>query len=252
MSNKEKVKLYRNPYRNKLPDFKPYIPQYQQMGLEPEERMTPPASMGHAARQLVKAPISRDNPRAPRPLMRQPYAEAVASPVGRGRGLLPNVGNNLEQSWSSVDGEIVDDISAPPDTDPQMMMDNNDYVSAQALGITEDGDSLPVHRYDPKTDTVEIEEPNFMTQNELQHMEQDDHTTASEQYLSDVVNSLEEGEYLLLVNGSAICSGPLEGVQDQARGLLFGEHPLCEGNPMPVDDIVVLKKVKLKVGLFLE
>jgi hypothetical protein len=252
MSSKEnKVKLYKNPHRSKLSDVKPYVPQWQQMGIEPEERMTPPASMGHTARQLTKAPFSRDNPRAPRPLMRQPYAEAVVSPVGRGRGLLPNVGNNLEQTWSSVDGEIVDDISTPPDTDPHMMIDNNDYVSAQALGITEDGDSLPVYQTEAE-DVVEIEEANFMTQNQLQHMEQEDHSETSEQYLSDVVNSLEEGEYLLLVNGSAICSGPLEGVQDQARGLLFGEHPLCEGNPMPVDDIVVLKKVKLKVGLFLE
>jgi hypothetical protein len=250
MSNKEKVKLYRNPYRNKLPDFKPYIPQYQQMGLEPEERMTPPASMGHAARQLVKAPISKDNPRAPRPLMRQPYAEAVASPVGRGRGLLPNVGNNLEQSWSSVDGEIVDDLDGSIDPNHQMV-DNNDYVSAQALGVTEDGDSLPV--YEPEADdVVEIEETSFMTQNQLQNLESQDQYTESEQYLSAVVDSLEEGEYLLLVKGSAVCSGPLEGVQDQARGLLFGEHPLCDGNPMPVDDIVVLKKVKLKVGLFLE
>jgi len=251
MSSKEKIKLYKNPHRNKITDTKPYVPQWQQMGIEPEERMTPPASMGYAARHPVKAPLSRDNPRAPRPFIRQPYAEAVVSPVGRGRGLLPNVGNNLEQTWSGVDGEeIVDDLTEPSDPNRQMV-DNNDYVSAQALGVTEDGDSLPV--YEPEADdVVEIEETSFMTQNELQHMEQADHSSESEQYLSAVVDSLEEGEYLLLVNGSAVCSGPLEGVQDQARGLLFGEHPLCEGNPMPVDDIVVLKKVKLKVGLFLE
>jgi hypothetical protein len=63
---------------------------------------------------------------------------------------------------------------------------------------------------------------------------------------------LQEDDYLLLVDGTAICSGPMDEVQEQARGLVFGEHPLCDGEPIPVDDIVVIKRVKLKVGLFLE
>ena len=68
-------------------------------------------SPGYATKFVKPQPLPKDNPRAKRPLIRpQPYAEAVPSPVGRGRGLLPNVGNNLEQTWSGVDGEIVDDL----------------------------------------------------------------------------------------------------------------------------------------------
>jgi hypothetical protein len=49
-----------------------------------------------------------------------------------------------------------------------------------------------------------------------------------------------------------LCSGPKEEIEDQARALVFGEHEMCDGNPVPVDDIVILKRVKVKVGLFLE
>ena len=57
---------------------------------------------------------------------------------------------------------------------------------------------------------------------------------------------------MLLVSGEPVCSGPIEYVQEEARNLVFGEHPLYNNNPVSVDDIIVIKRVQLKVGVFLE
>ena len=240
MQNTGKVKLYKNPQRNKPTNLKPYVPQYQIMGVEPAAFHSK-TEMGTPPLVLKKAPLSTDNPSAPRPLIQQPYAEPAPSPIGRGRGLLPNVGNNMEQTWSSVDSEIIDDINLDPE---HPMVDNNEFVSDEALGLPPQPDTDPAMMEVMEVDLPE-EEKSFLSENELQD-------ALKEEYLSAVVQNLTEEEYLLVVNGEAVCSGPLEEIQEQTRGLVFGEHPLCGGNPMPIDDIVVLKRVIIKIGLFLE
>lgn len=258
-STNGKVKVYKNPDRNRTVAYKPYVPQYQQMGVEPEEYRSPLAPGYNIPKP---APGSTDNPRAPRAHVRrqQPYAEAVPSPIGRGKGPIPNVGNNMEQTWSSVDGDIIDDIShVNPD---QPMVDNNEYVSAAAFGLPDDSVlEIPDEEADeseeelPELDeaanpprkqfTSDSEEKSFLTENELQN-------ALKEEYTTTVLKQLEEDEFLILVNGAAICSGPADYIQEQTRAMVFGEHELYHGNPVPVDDIIVLKRVKVKVGVFLE
>lgn len=272
-TNNGKIKLYKNPERRRPDNLKPYVPAYQLMGVEPEEYTSPtsPAYIGKTARP---APLPKNNPRAPKTVA-QPYAEVLPSPIGRGRGLLPNVGNSMEQSWSGVDGEIVDDLELDP---KQEMVDNNDYVTPEALGLPPEGEEMFVEETEfdepqasspwPPTEDIDPEETeqirqamrraeelqkslkqapkkNFLTADELQN-------ALKEEYLTSVLKNLQEGDYLLLVGENAVCSGPLEDIQEQARGLVFGEHPLCGGTPMPVEDIIVLKRVEMKVGLFLE
>src|ERR1700686_2770386 len=123
MSN-DKVKFYKNPNRNEVNSVKPYVPQYKTIGLTPPEFQnseTGPVTSVNAQTIL-------------RSSARVPYAETMSSPVGRGRGLLPNVGNNIEQAWPSVDGNLMDDLQLDLD---QVMVDNNEMVSAKALGIEE-------------------------------------------------------------------------------------------------------------------
>ncbi len=247
MSTDKKVKVYKNPARNRPETHKQYVPQYQLMGVEPEEYKSP-LSAGY--KPDVAAP-STDNPRAPRAVVRQPYAEAVSSPIGRGRGLLPNVGNNMEQTWSGVDA-VIDDLTVEQD---QAMVDNNEYVSAAALGLPEEMEeeilpqldevANPPRKFFSKQPVEQPEEKSFLTKDELEN-------ALSEEYLSTVIKQLEEEDYLLLVSGQAICSGPEEYVQEQTRLLIFGEHDLYGGNPVSVDDIVVIKRAKIKVGVFLE
>src|SRR5512143_3135329 len=102
-----KVKLIRNPDRNKPAPYKPYVPQYQVHGKDPQEYQG--AVVPGGIKLARPSALPSDNPRSRRAPVRQPYADAgVTSPVGRGRGPVPNVGNNMEHTWSSVDGEIVD------------------------------------------------------------------------------------------------------------------------------------------------
>jgi hypothetical protein len=259
MSTNGKVKIYKNPERKRTVSYKPYVPQYQQLGVEPEEYKSP-LSPGYSIPK--PAPGSSVNPRAPRAHIRrqQPYAEAVPSPIGRGKGPIPNVGNNMEQTWSGVDGEIIDDISG---VDPdQPMVDNNEFVSAASLGLPDDS-VMEVEDDESEQEPEEVlpeldevanpphkkfradYEKSFLTENELQN-------ALKEEYTTTVLKQLEEEEFLLLVDGAVICSGPADYIQEQTRAMVFGEHDLYHGNPVPVDDIVVLKRVKIKVGVFLE
>lgn len=237
MSTKGKVKLYKNPSRNKPDTQKPYVPQYQIMGVEPQEYKSPLAP-GYAVK--VAEP-SADNPRKPRAMMRQqPYAEAVTSPIGRGRGPLPNVGNNMEQTWSSVDGEIVDDISM--DHSDQPMVDNNEFVSNEALGL-------------PPEPPLVVEEDRrpFVIETEEEPEEEDSEDVSFEgDGLYQALRNVSDGEYLLLIKGEVFASGPLDGIRDAVRQLVYGEHPEYPENPVPVDDILVIKKAKIEVGVFLE
>lgn len=235
-----KVKIYKNKERGKTEVRKAsYVPQYQLMGMEPEEAKTGPATSGTrvSTSVVIQEPQTNDNPRTRRVGIRQPYAEPLPSPIGRNKGPVPNVGNNMEHTWSSVDGEIIDDLSdlvAFQDRDQnQPMIDNNDYISDEALGLP--------HEELPALDEVRTPPSKKFT---AAAPEEDD--------VVSVLHNLSEGDYLLMVNGVSVCSGAAEQVQEQARLLVFGEHDLCDGNPIPVDDIIVIKRVPIRVGLFLE
>jgi len=225
MSTNGKIKVYKNSARNSSEPRQQYVPEYQMRGIDPEQYKSPvpPGS------QIMVQSTNKVDPRSARPVIRQPYAEAVPSPIGRGRGPLPNVGNNLEQTWSSVDSEIIDDISNVDLDRP--MVDNNDFVSEEALGF-------------PQDSFIKDEPKSFLTENDLQDVLKDE-------YLTTVIKQLEEEEYLLLVDGATVCSGPLDYIQAETTKLVFGEHELYHKNPVSVDDILVIKRIKIKVGVFL-
>lgn len=240
-----KVKVYKNPDRNKAAPYKPYVPQYQVHGVEPEEYR------GAVVPSGVKiARPSADNPReGKRPSLRQPYADVtITSPIGRGRGPVPNVGNNMEHTWSSVDGGIVDDLTDEEIDPNQMMVDNNDYVSDAALGYQSGPTAADIGAEKGRQgERFQVFPPQAIEQ-EIEAV----HHPADPEDLLPVLTDLDDDAYLLIVSGVPVCSGPKAEIEDQARALVFGEHEMCDGNPVPVDDIIILKRVKVKVGLFLE
>jgi len=230
MSN---VKVYKNPQR-KIPEtHQPYIPQYKQHGVKPQQYNSPIPKDNTESLKIAKPSVV--NPRSPRPFM-QPYAESVPSPIGREKGRIPNVGNNMEQTWATMDGNIEDDI----DLDATMI-DNNEFVSDQALGL-----QPQTNKYVKKTDQL-TQPSNMLTQNSSESF--------GVNFANDILNitkQLEENEYLLIVNGESICSGPLSFVEGETKLLIYGEHERFLNNPVSVEEIVILKKVKIKVGIFLE
>lgn len=232
----EKIKIYKNKERSKTEVRTAYVPQYQIMGVEPEEVSGGVASSlaGHVSIQSPQTQTN-DNPRTRRVGIRQPYAAPSPSPVGGSRGPVPNVGNNMEHMWSSVNGDIIDDLSDVELDHP--MIDNNDFVSNEALGLPTEKEELP--------QLNEVTHPSKKVfQSSIEEHEENDGAS--------VIANLSEGDYLLIVSGVPVCSGPSSEVQEQARMLVFGDHELCDGNPIPVDDIVVIKRIPIKIGLFLD
>lgn len=130
---------------------------------------------------------------------------------------VPNVGNNIEHTWAGVDGEIID--YAEIDMDHEMI-DNNDYVTVPNDHVT-----------------VPDELKNFLSKEELDKL-----TNSCFNF-----SSLDEDTYILLIDNNVVLTGDLDVVQNEIRKLLMPK----EGLPIS-GDITVLKKVKVKIGIFLE
>jgi hypothetical protein len=225
------VKTYKNPARTKIDAVRqPYVPQYQTLGIEPitQDIKTLPVNV-----LIARIPSQEDNPRTRRLNIRQPYAkpEELSSTIGNSS--IPNVGNNIEQTWAGVDSQMIDDISGEvvqenlnPD---HQMIDNNYTVNIPGL--------LEEVQLDASNDT---EPKKFMTKQDLLHEVKND------------LSVLPDDHYILLLKGTIVSTGSMKDIEELAGSLVFGEHPLCDGRQIPVEDIVVLKKIKLKLGLFLE
>jgi len=236
------VKIYKNRDRkNVSSDYKPYVPQYQIEGKDPHKHNS--AVVPFNSKVARPSPV---NPREKRPPFRQPYAVATPSPVGRGP--VPNVGNNMEHTWSSVDGEVVDDLSGEIASPDEPMIDNNDFVSEEAMGY-QSGITAGDIPSQFKPQNVQIEEGGY-EENEMMPQRHEFDSEAGD--LFTIVSDLEDESFLLIVAGTPLCSGPKVEVEEQARALVFGDHELCDGNEVPIDDIIILKRVKVKVGLYLE
>lgn len=202
-------KLFKNPARGQSAQYQPYIPQYQLRGIVPAQAGEPLSAPGVVSPQNSRgaAFVLPKKPKAgPTPLPKTqnvPYAE-----VGQAfNGSVPNIGNNIENTWASVDEMVVDETENYVQVDPdQLMVDNN-----------------------------------LLTQ-----------TKESEMTVVDA-GMLDIGydEYVLLVQGEIVNTGKFESIQQEIRDLIFNEHPLSVDNSIVIDDIVVLKRIKVKVGVFL-
>ena len=199
----KKSKFYKNPKRNK-PDTNVghYTPEYKKLDISPEV-----ISAGAIANNIKILEKDPENPRTRQPsFQQQPYAE----PVNNFTNIIPNVGNNMEHTWSGVDEEIVDDLDIDPN---EKMIDNNEVINYEDIEVKSDNFSI---------DGLES------------------------------VLDLKEGQYILFVQDMVIDVGDKDKIINIATSLIFGEHEICEGNEVPIDNISVLKKVPVKVGLFLE
>jgi len=123
-----------------------------------------------------------------------PYIEAPLSAV---RDCIPNVGNNVEQSWVGLDSHIIDDMNLDSGF--------NEVSESELIEFLED----------------------------------------------DYVKSESIGDYVLIYKGSIISSGTLDYVQNEVKQMIFGTHDLCDGVNIDTEDLIVLKKVQIKVGVFL-
>lgn len=218
------TKHYKNQIKNRTPPAPAtYIPQYKLLDIEP----TPYPGTTNLRAVATKIPSMPNPTRAPRPMMN--LNQVVATLPNSTTGFkypLPNVGNGTDHLWSRPGQDIIDDFDNVDPNHP--MIDNNDYIEPEELKMS------------PSVISIET---NNSTHSVVDNSLQD---------LSEIVQELVDNAYLLIVEGSPLCSGTLEDVQEQAKALVFGEHEVCDGQPVPVEKITVLKKVPIKIGLFLE
>jgi hypothetical protein len=59
-----------------------------------------------------------------------------------------------------------------------------------------------------------------------------------------------DGDYVVLLNDRLISKGTLEFIEQEVKDLVFGQHKLIP-DAVPAEDLTVLKKMKIKVGVFL-
>ena len=131
---------------------------------------------------------------------------------------IPNI-NNQEHSWVSITG-VTDNI------DPSKVIDNNEMYTEEAMQNINSA-------YNVKPKPVVAK-------------------TSGEDDLYKIFSSLDEEDYMLLIDGVPVCAGELLEVQEQAEKFVSGTHKMSFNQPIDVDSIMVLKKVKIKFGLFLE
>jgi len=228
MSNRP---FFKNPARGQTPKFKPYVPQYKVRGLEPEyiASATVPDTMNRVQAIRQPTPRSNDNPRLrPPPSISKnvPYAELPSEVISLGS--MPNVGNNIENTWGP--NEEYFDLDQSLNVPHHQFIDNNEYDNNNYADLPEMMEAPPTERDITVYDDI------------------DDNDDVGEVASS---KSSINGDYILVIKDSIIASGTLEAVEKEVKKLVFGEHPLCKSSEISVDDIVVLKKMKIKVGVFL-
>lgn len=231
----KKYAYIKNPERGKPQLRERYVPQYQLLDITPNavdigaNLDTPNVAPAHKVEVVARAPFaSITNPRT-RPVPTSasrfvPYAEE--GPPQLGRDPLPNVGSNIETTWTSLDDMVFDAEGNLVEPENQTMLDNNQDDPANYADIPA---QLPI----PKSTTqpVILQE----VQEEPIQMEQ---------------IGPEDG--VLIVKGEILSVASLTSIEEEVRALVYGEHPLCEANKIDPEDIVVLKRVNIKVGVFLE
>lgn len=226
-------KIIKNINRSAPEEFVKPTPFYESEGIEPYQHK----QINFPGQTIFAIKGNEDNPRLPRVTMQVPYAEPANKKIGT--GYFPNVGNNIEQTWSGISEDVIDDLDG---IDPNHeMIDNNDFVS-------------PLNQVESKFFAPIIEEDIVENTNDvIEEIDLSGAKIVSKEYnnLLENILTLKNEEYLLMINDVVICSGDLEEVQSQADSLVFGEHPSFP-DPIPVEQLVILKRIKVKVGLFLE
>lgn len=227
-------KFYKNPQRKEKEIVMPYVPNYIVQGIEPH-RVGANNPFGIKTRATVVNNPKEEALNNPRlrslPIMPGlggiskstiPYAEvATAMPYKYPSAMtLPNVGNNIENTWNTLDNEIIDDIGLEEIDPKSQMIDNNDYMYGQ-----------PKEQYT--------------------HSHTQTHAQAYEN-TSNFTVDLDDNEYILAMNGSIIATGSLKEIENEITKLVFGEHELCAGKQISADDLIVLKKVNIKIGVFID
>lgn len=60
------------------------------------------------------------------------------------------------------------------------------------------------------------------------------------------------GEFVLMVSGEVISHGSHEYILSEAKSILYREHPDFLDKKIQIGDVIILKRIGLKIGVFLD
>jgi len=141
-------------------------------------------------------------------------------PVKMERKVVPFVKSSKNDTdYASIDGAIYDDNGDEIKVEPGHVIDNNDYVFPPSKAPNR-----------PAQQRVVEEQPDVLDKQN---------------------GTPKVGEYILMVAGKIIDTGSLESIEATARAILYGENESFQ-EEVKVDDIVVLKRVGINVGIFID
>lgn len=233
----QQEKLFKNPQRRNAENgnYVPYTPQYQEMGVKPqalgfEQQVVPP----FAAYLLPKTKQAPKKIPAPQNV---PYAEVGSNSISL-PGQFVNSGNNMENSWSSVDGASMDengDFIEMNESD--MVIDNNEFDQ-------NNWSNVPIAYHAPINEKQIL--PKQIQQKQAREEEEDERTPV---FLTNI-EPVPYGEYVAMMGIEVVSVGSLEDVQEVVSEVLLGNHP--NYSAVSPDEISVFKRMKVKIGVFLE
>ena len=116
----------------------------------------------------------------------------------------------------SVDDLIFDEDNQKIDIPKGHIVDNNDYVSFGFPSVT----PAP--------------------------------TTSTDDSAVTLPDSPKVGDYILMVFGKLITSGSFADIELRVKNIIYGEDESFSGVEVSADDIVVLKRIAIKIGVFLD
>jgi len=67
---------------------------------------------------------------------------------------------------------------------------------------------------------------------------------------SEAKSDIKSNEYILMIYGKIIETGPISMIEELISSIVYGEHPSLKD--ISLDDMVVLKRVSIKFGVFLD
>lgn len=240
-------KIFKNPARNNITPFQKYVPRYQIMGITPAPAATGEIAMhkGFAETGMLNRNIpfaARVLPKAADPKLANnkdilyrnnnvPYAEVAEMTPDIIRGApLPNIGNNIENTWASMDSIILND-------EVEYIQDNLDH-------------SFIDNNFDDEVNYINI--PQKIQESPKPQIDQMIHSEETMTVFDAEQLNIAYDEYILSIKGEIISTGSLEQIREEVKALVFNEHRLSEENIILIDDIIVLKRIKVKVGVFIE
>jgi hypothetical protein len=210
-----KVKFYSNPQRNSIAKPERYVPHYQAQGINPAYMRGFPG--GPNAILPVNQPEvnQNDNPRTRPDPMALPYA---------------------------TDGSYENDYDFYDDAH------GNDFIPN--VGNVDNSWNYGAQMQNNIVDDIDIDVGEYMSEErtEESRAHQEEVVPESESRL----DASSKDDYVLIFEDSILKVGDLGSMEPIIYSLLDGTHDMSVGKKVTVDDVILLKRVKIKFGLFFE